>query len=71
MTVRLKAHSPTCATGTGHCKSAPHSHNGKGFITASEDSLFVPVFAISLAKALYSCRALHRVPEKIVLKPLV
>lgn len=71
MMVRLKAHSPTGATGTVHCKSAPDSHSGKELVLANEDPLFVPGFVISLAKALYSCKALDRVPGKIVLKPLV
>lgn len=64
MTVRLNAHSPTCATGTGHCKS--DSHNGKGFIIASEDSVFVPVFAISLPKALILPEPCSESQERLV-----
>lgn len=62
---------PTGATGTVCCKPTADSHSAEELPSACEDPLFVPGFVISLAGALYSCRALDRVPGKIVLKPLV
>lgn len=40
-------------------------------LSTNEEPLFVPGFVPSLAKALYSHRALGRVPGKAVPKPLV
>lgn len=71
MMVRVMDHSPTGATGTVHCKSAPNSHSRKDLVSANEDPVSVPDFVISLAKALHSSRALDRVPGKIILNPLV
>lgn len=64
MMVRLKAHSPTGATGTVHRKSAPDSHSGKELVTASEDPLFVSGFVISLAKSSIFFQSPGRNPRK-------